>query len=803
MTKIEKCHFIGIGGIGMSGLARILLQRQRAVSGSDLASTSVTENLSRMGATVFEGHLEEQLPSEATVIVSTDIKPENAEYQAALKLKLPVLHRSDLLALLMEGQKPLAVTGTHGKTTTSALLAWVLVQAGMDPSFAIGGWLPGLDTNATAGQGEYFVAEADESDGSFSKYRPFGAIITNIDHDHMNHFGTETKLINAFGKFAKHVTKHLFWCGDDALCKRLAPNGTSYGFNVSNDLRVENYRQQGWVSTFDVIWQGKEFRDIELALPGRHNVLNALGVFGLVVSLGVSEEAIRQAFKTFSGVKRRCELKSDRRGILILDDYAHHPAELAATLTAIRGAVEERRIIAVFQPHRYSRTKHCMGQYKHVFDEADEVLVTDIYAAGEEALPKVSAQAIIKELEEHSQAPVRYVPRNSLRSTLVAIARPHDVIVTLGAGDVTKLGGELAEHFADQSPKRLTVGVVCGGMSVEHDVSILSTRQILPHLKAECYEIKLFGISKEGKWVFGDDALDKLAVLSKTPSETQRSQPLSAEILTQLMACDIIFPVVHGRNGEDGTLQGFFEVLGKAYVGCDHRASAVCMDKALTKQVAAAAGVPVAPFVAISNWEWNHRRENILSAIEEQLTWPLYVKPSHLGSSVGIRKVTTSEELHSAIAAALKVDTDVLIDSEMIMREIEFGILGNEQVTVMHPGEIFSAGNLHTYEGKYIDGKTTPDTTYAELPPDVLQEGMALAAKAYKAAGCTGLARADFFLDRDNKFWLSEINPMPGLTKNSMFPRLCVESKMALPDVMHKLIILALARRRSLQRLAV
>ncbi len=802
--KTEQCHFIGIGGIGMSGLARILLQRKQVVSGSDLAATSVTQALTKLGAKVHEGHSEEHLPHEATVVISSDIKPENLEYQAALKLKLPIIHRSDLLVQLMEGHKGLTVTGTHGKTTTSALLAWVLLHAGLDPAFAIGGWLPGIDANASAGKGEYFVAEADESDGSFVKYRSFGAIITNIDHDHMNHFGTETKLVNAFKQFTKHVSnpQHFFWCGDDALLRRISPQGISYGFGADCSMRLSAYRQNGWSCLFNLSWAGREILDIEVALPGVHSALNAAAVFGLASSLNIPETAIREAFRTFSGIKRRCERKGDHRGILVLDDYAHHPAEIDTTLKGIRRAVGERRLIAVFQPHRFTRTKHCMGQFKNVFDVADEVLITDIYAANEEALPKISAEAIVHEVEKHSSVPVRYVPRNSLRSTLVTIARPHDVILTMGAGDITKLSGELAEHFADQNPKRMTVGFICGGASVEHEVSCLSSKQMLPHLKTDYYEVKLFGITKEAKWLVGDDVLEKLANVSKGVADSQRSHPISQEVLAQLLTCDVLVPMLHGSNGEDGTIQGFFDVLGKAYVGCDQRASAICMDKVVTKQLAMAAGVPVAPFISFSAHEWQRNPEGLLTSVNSTLTWPLFLKPRHLGSSIEIHRVTNVEEFRNAVERILRVDTHVVVETEMLMRELEFGVIGNDDPFVMPPGEIFSAGRIHSYAGKYSDNPT-PDTTKAELSDQAIEEGKAWAIKAYKAAGCQGLARIDFFFDQDNHYWLSEINTLPGCTKNSMFPRLCVDNALPLTEVMNRLIILALARRRSLQRLVV
>ncbi len=788
----------------MSGLARILLQKQLVVSGSDIAATPVTQALVKMGAKVHEGHDEQHLPTNATIIISSDIKQDNVEYQAAMKLKLPVMHRSDLLAKLMEGFKGLAITGTHGKTTTTSLLVWVLVHAGFDPSYAIGGWLPDLDTNACSGKGEFFVAEADESDGTFTKYKPFGGIITNIDHDHMSHFGTEAKLLNAFNKFAKSVAsqEHFFWCGDDPLLRRLNLTGRSYGFSEKCALRVSGFSQQGWSSHFNLEWQETRYENIEVALTGRHNVLNAAAIFGLALTLGAPEAKIRDALKSFPGVKRRCERKSDRRGILVLDDYAHHPAEIQATLQGIRQAVGDRRIIAVFQPHRFSRTKHCLGQFKHVFDSADDVIITDIYAANEEPLPKVTAQSIVDEIESHSSIPVRYVPRNSLRTTLVASARPHDVIVTLGAGDITKLTTDLSDHFLEQSPKRWTVGVICGGASVEHDVSCLSAKQTLPHLKTDYYEVKHFGVTKEGKWLTGDDTLDKLANAGKVALDTQRGHPISPEVLAQLLTCDVLLPMLHGTNGEDGAVQGFLDVLGKAYVGCDQRSSSLCMDKVVTKQIAQAAGIPVVPCITFSKGEWQRDPDMIHEKITQTLTWPLYVKPRHLGSSIEVHRVTNSDEFKAAIDRILGVDTHVIVEAEMLARELEFAILGNEEPVVLPPGEIFSAGRIHTYAGKYGD-QPTPDTTKAELSKELMEEGMSLAAKLFKAAGCSGLARADFFLDNENRYWLNEINTMPGFTKNSMFPRLCVDNNLLLTDVLQRLVILALARRRRLQRLSV
>lgn len=800
-------HFIGIGGIGMSAVARLILKRDETVSGSDLAKTPLTEQLVQEGAVVHYQHADAHVSQAATVVYSSDIGEDNPEYQAALRYQCPLLHRSDLLSKLTEGHKTLAVTGTHGKTSTCALLAWTLQKAGLDPSYAIGGLLAGTQLNAAQGKGDYFVLEADESDGTFLKYAPHGAIITNIDSDHLQHFGSEAALVEAFRQFLSTVPspQHLFWCGEDPHLRTLTPPGVSYGFAEGCLLRGSHYRQVGWKSHFDLHYRGKRYADIELTLPGIHYAKNALGVIGMALSLGVDIKKIREALRTFPGVLRRAERKGDSHSLLILDDYAHHPAEVSATLQAIRSAIGERRLIAVFQPHRYTRTVDCAGTFGRCFESADEVFITDIYAAREKPIPGVTHEQIIKELEKDSRIPCRYVPRNSLKSTLMAFVRPHDVIVTLGAGDISKLAGELAQHFKEQPPKRLTVGMICGGISVEHAVSLHSMRQTLPQIRQDLYLVKQFGITKGGKWIHDSDVVEKLEKLADAPREKTGEATLSSAVLKELQSCDLIFPLMHGTYGEDGITQGFLDVLGKAYVGCGHRAAAITMDKAVCKKVALHHGVACLPFIDFSHIQWQQERPRLIKEIEKSCTWPLYIKPTHLGSTIEVHRVTDLPALEHAAERIFQVDTDAIVESELRGREIEFAVLGHEQVTVFPPGEVFTAQNprgIHDYEGKYSDAGT-PSNPRADLPPDVLQEGMELARLVYVANGCRGLARIDFFLDAANKYWFSEINPLPGLTKWSFYPQMVQAHGLELPELIDRLFILALRSRRLIERLKV
>lgn len=429
----------------MSGLAHLLLSQKAVVTGSDTGWNAQIEALVAAGAVIYKGQSAEQVTPDATVVYSSDIKEDNSEYHAAIRLQRPLLHRSVLLSQLLKGYRSLAVTGTHGKTTTSALLATVLVNAQLDPSFAVGGVLAAFQSNARFGRGQFFAFEADESDRSFLNYHPFGAIVTNIDRDHLSHYeGSETVLIQAFKTFMTQVesSSHLFWCGDDEALVRLKMPGQSYGFRASCDWKITAIRQEGFRMFFDLEHQEKSYPLIELALIGRHNALNGAAVFGLAITLGIDERVIRETFRTFSGVSRRCERKGMCDGMLFLDDYAHHPTEVLVTLQGIRQAIEKRRLIVVFQPHRYSRTEECRGLYGNIFDAADELIITDIYGAGETSRPDLSHTLIQDEVKQASKISCHYVPRSALSHYLSRSVQPHDVVVTLGAGDITKVGTE-------------------------------------------------------------------------------------------------------------------------------------------------------------------------------------------------------------------------------------------------------------------------------------------------------------------------------------------------------------------------
>ncbi len=446
MLGENKYHFIAIGGIGMSALARILLERGATVTGSDAAASYVTKGLEKAGAKINIGHNAENLPPSAVVVYSTAITEQNPELSCAKKLGYPLIHRAELLAELMESHAPLLVAGTHGKTTTSSLLAHVLVVTGFSPSFAVGGIVHSLEKNGGAGHGPYFVAESCESDGTFSLYPGYGGIITNIDNDHLDYWKEMPALIEGFRRFAGNMRakNHLFICVDDPILRDAGLKAKTYGFDLAADVRISNFLQHGWKIVFDLHIEDGFHPEIEVPLVGRHNALNASAVFALCLSLGVPEAGIRKAFRSFCGIGRRMEKKGEWNGIEIYDDYGHHPTEIATTLEGVRAAFQGCRLVVAFQPHRYTRTRDCFEEFGPSFQAADVLYITDIYSAGENPLPGIDTHALMEQIQKANPSSL-YSPRAELAMRLKETLRKDDVLVTLGAGDITKIAGELLQ----------------------------------------------------------------------------------------------------------------------------------------------------------------------------------------------------------------------------------------------------------------------------------------------------------------------------------------------------------------------
>jgi len=453
--KKYHIHFVGIGGIGMSGIAELLLNLGYDVSGSDQRSSEITERLRRLGGKVYEGHAAGQIAGADVVVVSSAIDPRNPEVAAAVKAAVPVIKRAEMLAELMRLKYSIAVAGAHGKTSTTSLVASVLAAGGLDPTVVIGGKLKSLGSNARLGKGEYIVAEADESDGSFLKYSPAIAVVTNIDREHLDFYKDLDAIKQVFLDFIDRIPFYglAVLCLDNDAVQDLIPRVrrrfTTYGLNPQADLQAVDVECLGLRSRFKVLRHGKPLGDIVLTLPGEHNVFNSLAAIAVGLELGIAFDAIKSALEKAEGVQRRLEIKGECGGVTVVDDYGHHPTEIKTTLEALEKGWPHRRKVVVFQPHRYSRTQALFDDFARSFYRSDMLLVLPIYAASEQPVAGVDSQSLCDSIQAHGHKDVRFSdgPEAAL-DQLSRLLAEGDVVLTLGAGNVYRVGEKLLERLA-------------------------------------------------------------------------------------------------------------------------------------------------------------------------------------------------------------------------------------------------------------------------------------------------------------------------------------------------------------------
>jgi UDP-N-acetylmuramate--alanine ligase len=461
MRKVRRVHFVGIGGAGMAGIAEVLLNLEYQVSGSDLKAGPATARLAKLGAKVKKGHAAGHIKGADVVVVSSAVREDNPEVRAAREQRIPVVRRAEMLAELMRFRYGIAIAGTHGKTTTTSLVAAVLAAGGLDPTFVVGGKVKGAGTNARLGQGEYLVAEADESDASFLHLTPMMAVVTNIDADHLETYGGDFgKLRATFVEFLQRMPFYglAVMCADDLVVRELLPTVdrpvVTYGLEAGADVRATSIRAAGAGNDFTVVADGVREK-LHLNLPGRHNVQNALAAVVIARELGIGFAAIRQAFAGFEGVGRRCESHGDvtigGKKVLLIDDYGHHPREIAATFEALRSAYPKRRLVVAFQPHRYTRTRDLFDDFCDVLSGADALLLTEVYAAGEAPIAHYDGRALARGVRERGAAsPVFVETVADVPAALAPVVKAGDVVLTLGAGDVGALPALLAARPASR-----------------------------------------------------------------------------------------------------------------------------------------------------------------------------------------------------------------------------------------------------------------------------------------------------------------------------------------------------------------
>ncbi|NLK51668.1 MAG: UDP-N-acetylmuramate--L-alanine ligase [Syntrophomonadaceae bacterium] len=456
LAEREAFHFIGIGGVGMSGIARVLLSQGYKVTGSDLNSSEITCQLEQEGALIFPGHSPHNLGTEITrIVVSSAISSTNPEVLEAQRRGLSVLHRGDMLAFLLNQRKGIAVAGAHGKTTTSAMISLVLERNGLDPTILVGGHVKEIKGNARLGSSEYLVAEADESDGSFLRLAPYCAVVTNVENDHLDYYQNLNNIREAFFRFLEQVKPEGFAvvCMEDPFLRSLTVHNSrpyvTYGFSREAVFYLENVESRGLETWGDVYYRKRKLGRLTLSVPGQHNLLNALAAIGVGHELGLNFRAMTESLRDFRGVHRRFEVIGEVNGILVVDDYAHHPTEIKATLKAAQ-QVKARRVIAVFQPHRFTRTHFLREEFGNAFRDANLIIINEIYPAGESPIVGVTAQLLVEEIRKQTDQPVEYIPtREEIVDYLAQVLEPGDLVITMGAGHIWTVGQSLINRLKD------------------------------------------------------------------------------------------------------------------------------------------------------------------------------------------------------------------------------------------------------------------------------------------------------------------------------------------------------------------
>jgi UDP-N-acetylmuramate--alanine ligase len=457
--KATRIHFVGIGGIGMSGIAELLINLEYEVSGSDLKDTVVTRRLSDLGGNIFIGHKAEHVGEADVVVYSSAVGKGNPEILEARDRNIPVIPRAEMLAELMKLKYGIAIAGAHGKTTTTSMVASILMCGHLDPTVVIGGRLDIWGgSNAKLGEGDILLAEADESDGSFLALSPTIAVVTNMDHEHVDHYGDMAAIRQTFVDFINKIPFYgtAIVCLDNeeiqGIVPKLRKRCLTYGMASQADLRASNVVQEGLGVSFEASFRDQSLGRMVVGMPGEHNVLNALAAIAVALELDLDTGVIREGLKSLGGLERRFHVKGQKRDILVLDDYGHHPTEIVATLKTARACWPEKRVVVAFQPHRYSRTKAVFDRFVISFNEADVLVVTSIYSAGEDPIDGVTGEGLAQGIKEHGHKEVIFCAREEdILTTILSLTRPGDLVITLGAGSIYKVGDRLLEKLGDKN----------------------------------------------------------------------------------------------------------------------------------------------------------------------------------------------------------------------------------------------------------------------------------------------------------------------------------------------------------------
>lgn len=716
-------YLVGIGGAGMSGLAKMLANRGYKVAGSDSTPSAVTAELQTEGIDVRIGHSEAGIQRNQAVVLSDAIDlATSPEVAKAREVGNPLFRRSQLLGWLLKDKKVLAVTGTHGKTTTTGMLGAALRAAHLDPTIVVGAAVPEFGGPIVEGKGAYAVVEACEAYDSFHDLDPYVVVLTNLELDHVDFHGSYQNLRDSVVRFVSRIPEDgcLVFCADDEgardVASRFAGRKLAYAHRAFEETASGHE---------EASYNNRSQTAPTLALPGDHNELNASGAIIAAVHVGANVTQAAQGIANFKGAERRLQVL--REGpIVVVDDYAHHPSEIEASIRALRQRYPERRLIVVYQPHLYSRTADLIPEFAHALSLADKVVITDIYPAREAPMAGVSSARIAELITK----PVEYVASRHLLPMHVARdVTPGDLVVGMGAGNIAEFVPSFLRELDRGGP--LKIAVVYGGDSSEREVSLHSGIEVDKALKALGYDSRLVDVTE--------------TLLSKG----------DVSAFTGAQRPDVAFLAVHGTHAEDGAIQGFFELLHIPYTGSGIQSSAIAMDKRLTKEILAAEGVPVP------------KGQYLTSPDEEiHIGPPLIVKPNAQGSTVGLSFVEHAKDIQAAVDKAFQYDSAVLVEEWVKGMEISVPVLGDR---ALPPVEIAPASGQYDFSAKYTPG-ATEEIVPARLTAEVLEKAQAYALKAHKALRCAGATRTDMIVRDNREPIILEVNTLPGMTGTSLLP---------------------------------
>jgi D-alanine--D-alanine ligase len=718
LDQAESFFLVGIGGAGMSGIARMLARRGRRVRGTDSSLSPVVQGLRAEGIEVIVGHTGDFIePGDAVVLTDAIDLDASPEVSTARSLGCPLFRRSQALGWMLKHKRLVAVTGSHGKTTTTGMAGSGLRAAGLDPTIVVGADVPEFGGPVVEGDGDWAVIEACEAYDSLRDFDPEIVVLTNLEMDHVDFHGDWAGLKSSVLAFVRRA-RLLLYCEEDPGAREVASEAGS----MARPYSLGEARSR---------------------IPGRHNQLNAQAAAEVAREVGADTRIALEAIASFTGAERRLQRLGLERGVTVYDDYAHHPTEIAATLEALRPEAAEGRLVVVFQPHLYSRTQPLVGEFARALSRADVVVLTDIYPARESPIPGVSSLRIV----ESVTAPCHYVPQRRLLPRFVAgMVRPGDLVVGMGAGDISEFAPEFLQELQREG---LRVAVVFGGDSAEREVSIHSGLAVEAALRAKGHDVFRIDVSD---LLLGGRDLARLVGPSRP---------------------DVCFLAVHGTNAEDGAVQGLLDLLHLTYTGSGIGASALAMDKAKAKSLFRAASIPVPEGLLV--WGPDDLNDEAMGQLGSQ-GW--VVKPNAQGSTVGLSFVERSGDLTKAVEAALRYGTGALVEEWVKGTEVSVPVLGDRALPVV---EIVPASGTYDFASKYTPG-ATEEVCPARISPEEAALCQEYALRAHRALECEGCTRTDMIVS-PGRIVVLETNTLPGMTPTSLVPRSALAAGMSFEDL--------------------